>query len=192
MLKTGPNRNYFSKEVDYGLVSGKTRVSLGKEPGRKGIFESGSDGSDLIGSTSNRDRWAQIGRFGSGNAAGTGVPQRRAARARRSSPILVLQRSNRPGLGSGMLITPCVIDLGPQRGLAGLRAVGSTAAAALSGKARRRARVRASLCLELGANKSWRAWGRVVLQRVRHGGAKACTAAEHRRMVSWSLEWPTG
>ena len=35
-------------------------------------------------------------------------------------------------------------------------------------------------------------WGWGVLQKVRHGGAKVCAAAERRRTVSRSLEWPTG
>ena len=51
----------------------------------------------------------------------------------------MLRGSNRPVLWSGGFSMPCVTHLGLHQGPAGLRAADSTAAAALRGKARRRA-----------------------------------------------------
>ena len=77
MLKKGLNCNYFSKAMDRGLKSKKSRVSLAKGTGRTGIFGSGSSDRDLT-------VWIQWGfnliaavDSGSDGAGGSGRRRRR-------------------------------------------------------------------------------------------------------------------
>ena len=100
------------------------------------------NGGDLILTMgSGSDGSSGFGRGAAAERAGILLPRRRVGKSSPDFSKLGAPASNRPELGSGRLITPCVIDLGPQRGLAGFRAVDSTAAAALSGQAHRRARI---------------------------------------------------
>jgi hypothetical protein len=85
---------------------------------------------------------------------GDSFPQRRAARARRTSPISALRWPNRAGLRSGTGYATCVIHLGPWRGSERLEDAVAMVAAALHGGARRHARACCS------GHRKGRKWGR--------------------------------
>jgi hypothetical protein len=83
---------------------------------------------------------------------GDGFPRRRAARARRTSPIPALRWPNRAGHGSVVISVTHVMHLGAWRGSARLGGTIATVAAARHGGARQRARVRAVRGTGKGAN----------------------------------------
>jgi hypothetical protein len=83
---------------------------------------------------------------------GDSFPRRRAARARRTSPISALQWPNRAGLGSGTGYATCVIHLGPWRGSVRLGDAIAMVVAVRHGGACRHARARVVLGTGKGAN----------------------------------------
>ena len=118
---------------------------------------SGSNGSDLTSSGSNRGRCFRIGRltcFARGSGGGRSPELCSAAGG---SPVLantVPQGSIRLRSGSRMDYAPCVVHLGSLRASGWSAAARAATVAALCSRVRRCARVRAVLALALGANRS--------------------------------------
>ena len=94
MNKTGLICNYFSIQLDRGLISLKDRDSYAKRAGRTGIFNSGPSDRDLadqIGSAqvligavvSESGGWGSKGEWSGGGTPEQKLPRRRCSEARR-------------------------------------------------------------------------------------------------------------
>ena len=156
----------------------------------QGAFCKTADADRFLGSlTSARSdlgRWSAIG--WSGAVGHAGRPRKSPARdsAAAGSPEMpnpVLRRSIRPGLGSKMINTLCMIHLCAQNGEPEFWMACTTAGADLRGKAHRRARVRLLRGSGLGASVPVRVRGSNSSGNEARAGL--CGVAVDMAMVEW-------